>query len=277
MNRTIKKLLAKLPFGRVLQLIRCLYLTKKVIEDQKGHEADIQFLKEIVWPGDHVVDVGANIGLYTKHLSQLTGPIGKVFSFEPISQNLAVLKAVIQKLQLTNVQLFHGAVSSKVGRGEVVVPETGAFEGFYLARFAQDGDKGIRETVEVFSLDNLLGQGKLLDVDFIKCDVEGAEMEVLNGSNNLIKQSHPCWLIEVSRDISQEVFSFLQAYGYKAFVYREKLIPTSAFQDGQFSNYFFLHPESKYWKRKFGQLLQTCDNSADKSSSLLGLGENLSS
>ena len=244
--------MARLPFGKIVQWIRCVYLTKKVIEDQKGHEADIQFLKEIVQFGDRVVDVGANIGLYTKHLSQLTGPAGKVFSFEPISQNLVVLKSVIKKLHLPNIHLFHGAVSAKVGLGEVVVPETGTFEGFYLARFAKDGDKGIHETVEVFSLDDLLDKGMLLDIDFIKCDVEGAEMEVLTGSDNLIKQFHPCWLIEVSREISHEVFLFLQAYNYKAFVYSEKLIPTSDFQDGKFSNYFFLHPESKYWKRAFG-------------------------
>ena len=93
-------------------------------------------------------------------------------------------------------------------------------------------------------------------VDFIKCDVEGAEMEVLKGSDNLIKQSHPCWLIEVSRELSHEVFSFLHAYDYKAFVYREKIIPTSDFQDGKFSNYFFLHPESKYWKRAFATVVQ---------------------
>ncbi len=254
MNRTIKTIMAKLPFENIIQFLRCVYLTKKVIEDEKGHEVDVQYLKEIVKAGDCVVDVGANIGLYTKHLSKLTGSRGKVFSFEPISHNLAVLKAVIKKLQLVNVHLFHGAVSSEPGKAEVFVPETGTFEGYYLARFAKEGDKGARETVPVFSLDDLYANGALPRIDFIKCDVEGAEMQVLKGSTSLIAQCYPCWLIEVSRDISAEVFAFLQSHGYESFVYREELVPTVGFQDGQFSNYFFLHPASKYWERAFGEV-----------------------
>ncbi len=249
MNRTVKQVMAKLPFGGIIQFLRCQYLTKKVIEDQKGHEADIQFLKEIVKPGDSVVDVGANIGLYTKHLSQLAGAEGRVFSFEPISQNLAVLQAVMKKIPLENVQVFHGAVSSTPGRAEVFVPETGTFEGFYLARFATEQDKGERETVDVFALDDLFDNGTFSEIDFIKCDVEGAEMEVLKGASNLIDHWHPCWLIEVSKDISQDVFQFLQTRGYQAFVYQNGISPTLHFQDGKYSNYFFLHSQSKYWKR----------------------------
>jgi len=249
MNRAMKKIIAKLPFGKVVQYFRRVYLTRKVIEDQKGHEAEIQFLKEVVKPGDRVMDIGANIGLYTKHLSQLTNPGGRVFSFEPVSQNLEVLQTVINKLGLENVQTFHGAVSSSPGFAEVIVPETGTFEGFYLARFAKENEKGIRESVKVFSLDDLLKTGIVSGVDFIKCDVEGAEMEILKGASEMIKQTYPSWLIEISRDISHDVFSFLKAHGYEAFVFRDKLMPTPHFLDGEFSNYFFIHPGTKYWSR----------------------------
>jgi FkbM family methyltransferase len=247
MNKTLKRIIAKLPLRNVTHQLRCRYLTKTVIEDQKGHEADVQFVKEIVRPGDYVIDIGANIGLYTKHLSLLTGPSGKVISIEPLSQNVAVLECVIKKLNLKNVEILHGAVASTPGRGEVYVPETGTFEGFYLARFAKEGDKGERQLVEVFTLDQLLKQGKLDRVDFIKCDVEGAELEVLKGATTLLLHSNPSWLVEISREISEEVFSFMQSRGYYAFVYSGKILPTTHFQDGQFSNYFFFHPASKYW------------------------------
>ena len=134
------------------------------------------------------------------------------------------------------------------------VPETGTFEGFYLARFAQEGDKGERELVKVFYLDGLRAKGHIPEIDFVKCDVEGAELEVLQGSTDLIGSNHPCWLIEVSKEISKAVFQFMQSRGYKVFVYKNGISETDSFLDGEFSNYFFFHPQSKYWERAFSHM-----------------------
>ena len=223
MTLLFKKILARIPFvGGIVQIFRKMYLSRQVIANETGHEIDMQFLKKIVFSGDLVIDVGANIGLYTKLLSGLTSSSGKVFAFEPISKNLAVLRDVIKKAPLGNVQCFHGAVSSSTGNAEVFVPETGTFTGFYLARFAKDDDKGEREKVVVYSLDELWQTGQLPNVDFIKCDVEGAESEVVAGARNLIEKVKPSWLIEVSKETSEAVFDFFHAQGYSAFVYERE-------------------------------------------------------
>jgi hypothetical protein len=73
------------------------------------------------------------------------------------------------------------ALGAEPGRRDVVVPGGTGFGGYYTAHLAREGDPGRRETVDVQTLDALKADGPLGRVDLVKCDVEGAELDVLEG------------------------------------------------------------------------------------------------
>src|SRR3954454_21752919 len=97
------------------------------LDDAPG-ETDLEALRWLVSPGDTVLDLGANVGLYTKRLSQLAGESGTVFSVEPIPDTFDLLRYNVTKLGLSNVKLIAAAVSNANGTASIVVPtyETGA-------------------------------------------------------------------------------------------------------------------------------------------------------
>jgi FkbM family methyltransferase len=203
----------------------------------------------LVQPGDFVLDIGANVGQYTQLFSERVGTGGRVFAFEPIVENYEVLERVARKTCLPNVELFRAAVGPTDGRIDLVVPEASGFDGFYLAHVAGTNDLGARQNVRMVSLDSLFREGTLRRVDLVKCDVEGAELSVLRGARQLVAAQRPGWLIEIGLRESAEVFGFFQDLGFRAFVYREKLVLTECYRNKEFSNYLFFHPGSQWWGR----------------------------
>ncbi len=245
----LKSLIRRTLSPGLQQKFRRLYLVRRVLKVRGPEEPEGVALKELVCAGDSVADLGANIGLYTIALSSLVGQNGCVYSCEPISENYQILECVVNKARLSNVRLFRAAVGSRAGRRNMVIPELGDFRGYFQAHFSETRDSGQSETVEVLTLDELWKAKVISRLDFIKCDVEGAELEIIEGGMTLMKAQAPGWLLEVSRDTSSAVFRILQDLGYRAFVYDSGLVPTENYRDKEFSNYFFLHPTSGVWRR----------------------------
>jgi FkbM family methyltransferase len=229
------------------QRIRGYYLARRVVRSNTFHEREMHVLASLVAPGDFVADIGANVGAYTKELSRLVGAEGRVYAFEPVAANHSILETVIRKGRLGNVQTFRIALGAKSEERKIAIPELGGFTGYYWARFAREGEAG--EKVSVATLDEMVKVGALARLAFIKCDVEGAEHEVLSGASTLLESGRPTWLIEVARETSAAVFALLTRHGYRAFVYADTLVPTDAYRDGEYSNYFFVHPSSGAWRR----------------------------
>ena len=127
---------------RLQSQLRLLYVTRQVVKSQNFHEPEMALLKSLVQAGDHVADIGANVGAYTKELSRLVGASGHVYSFEPISENFNILQTVIRKANLMNVDPIYAALGSVSEQHQMVIPESRAFIGFYLAHLAQRGDQG---------------------------------------------------------------------------------------------------------------------------------------
>jgi FkbM family methyltransferase len=243
----LKRLIAATCSPRLQHRIRRFYLVHQAATQRGFREPELSVLPALVGPGDQTADVGANAGVYTQELSRLVGPRGRVYAFEPLVANYDVLLAVTQKLRLENVSAHRMALAAQCGERQMTVPDLGGYTGYYWARFARADETG--EKVVVATLDSLWGQGLFPGLDFIKCDVEGSELEVLQGSVSVLRTHAPALLIEVSRDASGDVFGLLGDHGYRAFVYRGALVATPGYRDKEFSNYFFLRPDSKTWKR----------------------------
>jgi FkbM family methyltransferase len=244
----LRLLKTAVPAG-LLMKFRAAYLTREVLQGKARREHAMSALSSLVKPGDSVADLGANLGMYALEFSELAGPSGKVYSVEPIASNFQILEAVVRKRGLANVQIYRAAIGSQAGRQEMIIPNRNGFTGFYAAHFNRGSEEGSIETVDVFALDDLWKQNEIQNLDFIKTDVAGAELDVIAGAKSLIGTLCPGLLMGVSRRTGDKTFNTLKNFGYRAFLYRERLVETSNYFAANPYHYFFLHPESKCWER----------------------------
>src|SRR5215213_3173760 len=157
-----------------------------------GHEDDLIkfFIPEV---GDTVVDIGAHIGHYTILSSMRVGPRGKVISIEAHRGNFDMLNRNVKLNHLNNVVTLNYAVFSKETKINLYLPTQESDFTIYNTVMADRGGKDGENFVEVDAntLDNLLQQNGISaeDVNWVKIDVEGAELEVLKGSTNVLSKS----------------------------------------------------------------------------------------
>ena len=243
--------LAHLP-ARLLWRLKLRHYTRVLRDVGPEEEPDLALLPFFVEPGAMALDIGANIGVYTKALSRLTGPQGQVISVEPIPETFAILVHNLKVFGLKNATPLNVAVSDSTSVLVMEVPEykTGG-ENYYQAHVVtdvNDSHHGPRRRVKVNSrtLDDI-AHGTLR-VSFVKCDVEGHELACLRGAQWLLREQKPVWLLEVQGDPdvpqtnAAKVFEVLSASSYRAWIYDGSSLRPRRFGDASV-NYFFLTPE----------------------------------
>lgn len=165
-----------------------------------------------VEPGQLVVDVGANIGYFTLLLARRVGAQGKVIAFEPSNRVYAVLEKNLVLNGQENVTLVNKAVAER--SGQVGFSHGGVERLSSVERIVP----GSTNPVAAVSLDDYFNSVQRR-VDFIKVDVEGGEMSVLEGMRGILQNDHPTLLIELHGSGSSvdvhPVVSRLVSAGYK--------------------------------------------------------------
>jgi len=203
---------------------------KKVQEVSIQDEPDLEVVRQLVGPGDHVVDLGANIGVYTVFMSKLVKDTGRVFSFEPVPTTFRFLENNVSMLGLRNVALRQAAITDHACSIRMTVPkdDLGA-DNFYQASIVDSGSQGSDSStvaVEGLTLDSALPEDTA-NITFIKCDVEGHELHCLKGATRTIARWKPTWLMEVGGDPqatgsnAAAVFAFMTEAGYGIWIFRE--------------------------------------------------------
>lgn len=151
-------------------------LTPWIRSNATWEEDVLRYLRTAVRPGMTVVDVGANVGFLSVLLSRLVGQEGHVHAFEPLADNLLLLRGNLWRHDCVNTTVHPFAVSDAPGSVEMELDSEGA-SGAHLG-------SGI--PVEAVTLDDALRGVK---VDVLKVDVEGAEPMVLRGARELLARS----------------------------------------------------------------------------------------
>ena len=200
LTKAMKSVVLSLVPDKALLLIKKIHYAKKLKGVDEGVEKDLGMVKNLVSSGDVALDLGANIGVYTKFLSMWAGAPGKVYSFEPVPSTFKILQWNIKTLALANVRSFNYALSDAEREAVMEIPRYGSGgDNFYQARIRQvpSSSRLKRVSVKRARLDALLADASDR-VAFIKCDVEGHELSCLRGALNVIEKSRPSWLIEIS-------------------------------------------------------------------------------
>lgn len=140
-------------------------------------------------PGMVVIDVGAHIGFYTLIAARAVGETGTVHAIEPCSENLASLAKNISLNGFKSIRVHPYAGGKSRGSRTFHITGSSDSHGFYSHPLANTV-----KTVEILEmpLDEVIDA----PVHAVKIDVEGAEMEVLQGMRHLLTESHPPLWVE---------------------------------------------------------------------------------
>lgn len=168
--------------------------------------------------GAVALDIGANIGVYSRIISRLVGPRGCVHAFEPMPSIYMMLVHNVSRFDYPNVVTYNAAVTERSGVADMVMPPKGLLS-IYWAHLRYDAN-GAEQTVRVqaLALDDIADA--LPRLDFVKCDAEGAELFVLRGAEQLLTRRRPTLLLEVGDSCRnfgyepQQVFDWLEERGW---------------------------------------------------------------
>jgi FkbM family methyltransferase len=215
-------------------------------------ERDALVVEHLISAGDHAIDVGSNLGYFSKFLAERVGTAGRVYAFEPIPQTFDFLNYNVKKLGLNNIECINLALADAERTDTMVIPTyRWGQECWYDARLKEDGkDDSLRQfQIKCCTLDGFFeALGSFPKIAFIKCDANYHELEVLKGSLKTLETSHPALLIEVFPDPDNPsttgfaTFELLRSLQYEPYWFNgEAVAPRRVGERSQ--NYFFLMPE----------------------------------
>lgn len=167
-----------------------------ILFSQKLNEGfEFSLYKNILESGMNVIDIGANMGLYTFEASKKVFPNGSVFSFEPETSTRDVLDGRLKRHRRDNVLLYPEALSDKKGRQKLYFDEANIGGHSFSKRNPYKSKT--HSIVETTTLDDhFRGLGIIDKIDLIKIDTQGAEGIIMMGGRELLEKSKPIVLLE---------------------------------------------------------------------------------
>ncbi len=161
-------------------------------------------------PGDIFYDIGANAGFFSLLGSRCVGDRGQVFAFEPLPENIGTLKSQLELNQVVNCTIVETAISDQVG--EVQFSEGSETTTGHIKSI--ESNEGRVNIVKTIALDEFTKTNS--PPDFIKMDIEGAEVLALQGARGLLtKANPPKFLIELHGESNaKKVCAIFEKEGY---------------------------------------------------------------
>ena len=192
----------------------------------KYERGTTRLLEQIIEPGMVVIDVGAHVGYFTLLAARRVGSQGKVYSFEPDPANYRLLQQNIESNGYRNVVVNQSAVSKTGGSAQLVLSSR---DNGTHSLYGNGMPDAVKVSVGMVSLDEFLTDEGWPKVDLVKMDVEGAEMDALEGMGRLLRESSGLKLVmefnpTLLRNASVEPLEFLARpgeFGFKVSVVDE--------------------------------------------------------
>ena len=153
---------------------------------------EMEYVKNAIKQDFITFDIGANIGIYSLLLSDLVGPKGHVYAFEPNKDLFRVKKE--------NVTLINVAVSEKAGKGKLYLCKTNNGDGRIFFSSSDPNRKTM--DIDIIKIDDFIDNNDINRLDFVKIDIQGSEPLAIKGMANALKKFSPI------------VFTEFWPYGY---------------------------------------------------------------
>jgi FkbM family methyltransferase len=157
-----------------------------------GSQQEDKFMErvfETITEGDVILDIGAHVGMYAVPFAKKTGKNGKVYAFEPESKGFDAIKRNAILNSLKNIIPLNMAISDREGDINFYVRPDKDTHSIFEKTLAPS-PLGIQETIAIktMSVDHMVEAGVVLEPNFVKIDVEGAELKVLDGMSHTSKR-----------------------------------------------------------------------------------------
>lgn len=176
----------------------------------------VYHLPQLVRPGDTAIDIGANLGYYARTLSRLAGTAGRVYAVEPVPPILAVLRRNLRRCR--NVEILPYALGTE--DKPVTMANDSAREAGYFGTGQNFVNESGTAAAAEFSAEMRRGSelfAGLERLDFIKCDIEGYEVVVMNELRPLLERFRPTVLIETGGANRLQIVALFTSLGYEGF------------------------------------------------------------
>lgn len=190
-----------------------------LIEQQDWFEDEIKLLRRLLKPGEKVIDIGANYGVYTLSMARTVGPSGVVWAFEPASSTMALLAESVAANAFSQVVLEGSALSSHSGSAQLSLSDQSEMN----ALVRSDDLAARTETVPLVTLDECMQKYGWRDIAFMKIDAEGEEANILKGGRRFFAELSPLIQYEVKagNEMHLELITAFEDLGYDSY----RLVP----------------------------------------------------
>ncbi len=189
-------------------------------EQQDWFEDEIKFLRHLLQPGQKVIDIGANYGVYALSMAKAVGPTGQVWAFEPGSSTAGLLAEGIAANGFAQVTLVQSALSSASGTAQLSLSPHSELNALVhdLAETTEE-----TETVSLVTLDECLETYCWQDIEVVKIDAEGEEANILKGGERFFAWLSPLvqYEIKAGADLHTHLIESFAALGYTSY----RLVP----------------------------------------------------
>ncbi|MBR3774961.1 MAG: FkbM family methyltransferase [Alistipes sp.] len=216
-HRLLYRLLSLEGYLRVVS--RLFFLNRWLGLGRTGRALEYNYhLPQLVRKGDVAIDIGANLGYYTRPLADIVGVEGTVYAVEPVPVIFSVLERNVRGCK--NVHLMNYALGKEECDVEMANDSVAEVGYFGTGRnFVSEGalsKSAVRFTARMRRGSDLFGG--LERIDFIKCDIEGYERVVMPELRTLIERHHPTVLIETDGETRHEIIEMFSEMGYRAYM-----------------------------------------------------------
>lgn len=169
-------------------------------------------LSQLATRGGVVYDIGAASGFFTLIAARSVTDSGTVVAFEPLPPSVALLRENVNRNGLDQVQIHELALGA-TDREDILVEGRDVDQAALTSAPRGKTQRGERTTVKVTTVDQLVRLGQVPPPTLIKMDIEGAEIEALQGARKTIDSFRPTLLVEV-HDCWAEFEALMDDFGY---------------------------------------------------------------
>jgi protein O-GlcNAc transferase len=191
-------------------------ITSYVLREQQDFfEDELPFVRRLLQPGQNVIDIGANYGVYTLPMAQKVGASGHVWAFEPASSTAQFLARGIAENGFEHVTLEQKAISSAPGSAQLAFNVQAELRSIVHGAAPPDGS----EEVSLATLDDCMDRFGWQDIDLIKIDAEGEEANIIKGGYRFFATLAPLVQYELksATDLNLDLISDFSAIGYDSY------------------------------------------------------------
>jgi FkbM family methyltransferase len=187
-----------------------------LLEQEQWFEKEVGYVRRWLKSGMNVIDIGANVGVFSLPIARRVGPAGNVFAFEPGGSNRRHLDSSRLENGLDNLRVSACALSDSEKAGWLEIKSSGELNSLIEGSPASSEDA---ERVRVSTLDVQALEGTWPSIDFVKIDAEGQEARIVAGGREFFRQQSPLVMYEVNNVGSQNngLRWIFEALGYTTY------------------------------------------------------------